>query len=89
MIRLIEKENIEEVEFCSAGLGTAELDTISRTLSDAAVLGNTDHHKVKVDFLTLEGVREVFTTIWATTDKFIMIKGGRYIPINCIIKVAA
>jgi uncharacterized protein (UPF0248 family) len=51
------------------------------------MLGNMDHYKVKISFNTLDGIKEVFTTIWATTDRFIVLKGGRYIPINSIIEV--
>ena len=84
---MIEKETIDTLTFCEANLGTKEVESITKKLFDAMMLGNMDHYKVKISFNTLDGVKEVFTTIWATTDRFIVLKGGRYIPINSIIEV--
>jgi hypothetical protein len=84
---MIEKESIDTLIFCEAKLGTKEVETITKKLFDAMMLGNMDHYKVKITFNTLDGIKEVFTTIWATTDRFIVLKGGRYIPINSIIEV--
>ncbi|MBP6516053.1 MAG: hypothetical protein KA242_03315 [Chitinophagales bacterium] len=84
---MIEKETIDTLTFCEAKLGTKEVESITKKLFDAMMLGNMDHYKVKISFNTLDGVKEVFTTIWATTDRFIVLKGGRYIPINSIIEV--
>ena len=84
---MIEKESIDTLIFCEAKLGTKEVETITKKLFDAMMLGNMDHYKVKITFNTLDGIKEVFTTIWATTDRFIVLKGGRYIPINSIIDV--
>jgi len=84
---MIEKEIIDTLTFCEAKLGTKEVESITKKLFDAMMLGNMDHYKVKISFNTLDGVKEVFTTIWATTDRFIVLKGGRYIPINSIIEV--
>jgi hypothetical protein len=84
---MIEKESIDTLIFCEAKLGTKEVETITKKLFDAMMLGNMDHYKVKISFNTLDGIKEVFTTIWATTDRFIVLKGGRYIPINSIIEV--
>lgn len=84
---MIEKENIDTLTFCEAKLGTKEVESITKKLFDAMMLGNMDHYKVKISFNTLDGIKEVFTTIWATTDRFIVLKGGRYIPINSIIEV--
>ncbi len=84
---MIEKENIDTLIFSEAKLGTKELESITKKLFDAMMLGNMDHYKVKISFNTLDGIKEVFTTIWATTDRFIVLKGGRYIPINSIIEV--
>ncbi|MFN8315859.1 MAG: hypothetical protein U0T32_05335 [Chitinophagales bacterium] len=84
---MIEKESIDTLIFCEAKLGPKEVETITKKLFDAMMLGNMDHYKVKISFNTLDGIKEVFTTIWATTDRFIVLKGGRYIPINSIIEV--
>jgi len=51
------------------------------------LMGNNFHSKVKIIFNTLEGYKEVFTTVWATTEKFILLKGGLFIPIDSIAHV--
>ncbi len=84
---MIEKENIDTLIFSEVKLGTKELESITKKLFDAMMLGNMDHYKVKISFNTLDGIKEVCTTIWATTDRFIVLKGGRYIPINAILEV--
>lgn len=84
----IEKEEIDHMEFSTVDLPLAERENISRKLFEAMMLGNIDHHKVKIDFMTAAGIREVVTTIWATTDKYILLKGGRYIPVASILSVS-
>ena len=84
---MIEKENIETLIFCEAKLGMKEVENVTKKLFEAMMLGNMEHYKVKISFNTLDGIKEVFTTIWATTDRFIVLKGGRYIPINAIVEV--
>ncbi len=86
---VIEKEQVNSfrMEFVQVELPESERMTITKKLFDAMMLGNLDHHKVKIDFTTSEGIKEVETTIWATTDKFIMLKGGRYIPISSVLNV--
>lgn len=53
-------------------------------LHHATSLGNLDHHKVHIIFEDLEGLKRVNTTIWAITEKRIILKNNRTIPINRI-----
>lgn len=53
----------------------------------ATTLGNAYHSKVKIDFETTDGIKEVETTIWATTEKHILLKGGITIPIHSILGI--
>jgi uncharacterized protein (UPF0248 family) len=48
------------------------------------MLSNLYHNKVKIVFEDREGAKMVETTIWATTDAAIMLKGGVVIPIHRI-----
>jgi hypothetical protein len=48
------------------------------------ILGNTYHAKVKIIFETTTGYYEVEPTVWATTDDFVLLKGGVYLPMKCI-----
>lgn len=85
---LIEKEEVNGYDFLPAEIIAYESENIRKSLFDAMMLGNSHHHKVHVAFNTSDGQKQVYTTIWATTDNFIILKGGRYIPINSIAKVA-
>lgn len=84
----IEKEEIDHLEFSEVHLPSSEREAIQKKLFEAMMLGNIDHHKVKIHFMTPNGIKEVETTIWATTDKFILLKGGRYIPVASILSVS-
>lgn len=53
----------------------------------AMLLGNNFSSEVRIVFNTLEGYKEVFSTIWATTEKFILLKGGNTIPLEAIAEV--
>lgn len=64
-----------------------ELRERNRRLYLAMLMGNNFHSKVRVIFNTVEGYKEVFTTIWATTEKFILLKGGNFIPLEAIAHV--
>ena len=59
----------------------------NQLLHKAMVLGNNYKNKVKIVFQTLSGPRAVETTIWATTDKNVILKGGIFIPVCCILQV--
>jgi uncharacterized protein (UPF0248 family) len=56
-------------------------------LDRATTLGNIEHSKFKIVFEDNEGRKQVETTIWATTDKRVILKKGAVIPINRIIEI--
>ncbi|MCB0820424.1 MAG: hypothetical protein KDC13_07360 [Bacteroidetes bacterium] len=53
-------------------------------LERATILSNLYHNKVKIVFEDSDGSKMVDTTIWATTNQAIMLKGGIVIPIHRI-----
>lgn len=57
------------------------------SLQRAAQMSHTFYTKAKITFVTEEGIKEVITTIWAATDKNIILKGGISIPVCCIKEV--
>ena len=59
----------------------------SELLYQAMLLGNSYKNKVKIVFNTLSGPASVETTIWATTDRNVILKGGIFIPVCCILQV--
>jgi uncharacterized protein (UPF0248 family) len=62
---------------------------LNRKLSiDRAIsLGNLERHKVKIIFSDSIGIKKVDTTIWAVTDKAILLKQNTVVPIHRIHKL--
>lgn len=85
-IPLFEKEKVSNLHFPTAEVLTDEYSIKNRVtvLHHATSLGNLDHHKVNILFEDNEGVKRVNTTIWALTEKRIILKNNRSIPINRI-----
>ena len=82
----IEKETIPELSFKN----TTHFDQdprIRRKLEEATHLGNIGKVKFHIDFYSDSGPKSVQTTIWATGNKFICLKGGVWIPISKIIDI--
>ncbi|HLP19335.1 MAG TPA: hypothetical protein VK174_03505 [Chitinophagales bacterium] len=85
-IRKIEKDQLKECAFQKPNDTHTdfEMRERNRRLYLAMLMGNNYESRVKIVFNTLEGYREIFTTVWATTEKYILLKGGSYIPLEAI-----
>ncbi|CAN5275903.1 hypothetical protein BH09BAC1_BH09BAC1_12060 [soil metagenome] len=59
----------------------------NRMLYLAMILGNGYKSKVQITFESIDGPRRVETTVWATTEKSVLLKGGVSIPVTSIYKV--
>ncbi len=59
----------------------------NRVLYLAMILGNGYKSKVKITFESIDGPRLVETTVWATTERNVMLKGGVTIPVQSIYSV--
>ena len=84
---IINKEEIKgKVRFPTADvLATKEArEERKKKLDNAMLLGNGYKGKIKIIFHTDEGERMVETTVWATTDSTIQLKGDVSIPIHAI-----
>ncbi len=57
------------------------------SLQRAAQMSHNYCLKVKIVFVTEEGIKEVVTTIWAATENNVILKGGICIPVCCIKEV--
>src|SRR4051812_23169874 len=53
----------------------------------AMLMGNNYYNNVRILFNTEEGESEITSRIWARTDKFIVLRGGVFIPINSVIDI--
>jgi hypothetical protein len=86
----IEKEKLSDIAFAAEEVLLSIPDKRKRELDlyRAMLLGNEYHHKVKIVFVTENHeVKQVETTIWYASDKFVLLKGGRTIPVQCICEV--
>jgi hypothetical protein len=53
----------------------------------AMLMGNHYHDNVRILFDTEDGEREIVSRIWARTDKFVVLKGGMFIPLGAVIDI--
>ncbi len=85
-IKQVEKEIIETLKFPLDEVLTNadDIEKRSKELQKALSLSNLDKTKVKITFEDNECIKMVDTTIWAITEKNIVLKAGRIIPINRI-----
>lgn len=88
-IPLVDKHTISELKFPITEVLNTKVETDERIamLHKATSLGNLAKHKVLITFEDVEGLKRVHTTIWAITDRKILLKAGRTIPINRIHRV--
>lgn len=57
-------------------------------LQRALSLGNLFRHKVTITYQLYDGISQrVATTVWAVTERYVTLKGGRVIPVHAITKV--
>lgn len=86
---LIQKETLSEYHFNDQEVLPSEDDVKIRkmNLNRALILGNAYRRKIKLTFETTDGLKQVETTIWAVTEKNVVLKGGKFIPTKAITKV--
>ena len=89
-IPVVEKESVRKMIFPREEvLSTVDSTKERRSLLErATILSNLYHNKVKIVFADRDGEKMVDTTIWATTEAAIMLKGGVVIPIHRIHSIA-
>lgn len=86
----VDKETIDKLNFPLQEVLNSQADQNERkaVLHRATSLGNLQKHKVLIRFSDSEGLKEVYTTIWAVTDNKVLLKAGRLIPVNRIHSVS-
>lgn len=85
----IRKEDVTRYEFSAYHMNRPEFEVreLNRKLYLAMLLGNNFQNKVKIVFNTIDGLREVMTTVWAATETYIILKSGVFIPVRAIADV--
>lgn len=86
---VIEKENMAGMHFPKGEVlaSNTEIQARIHALSDACRLGNEFKGKVRIVFMSEQGIREVHTTIWNVSEDAVSLKGGVFIPMHAIIYV--
>lgn len=86
---LIDKEHIAELKFPAVEVleDDQEIKERMSEINRALALGNLEHSKIKIFFEDVESKKVVDTTVWAVTDKNIILKQGVMIPIHRIHKL--
>ena len=88
---IIPKEEISSVIFGKYDVLASIEDRHTRKWqADRAVsLGNLFQQKVKIVFENKAGdLQQIETTIWSVTEDYILIKGGRYLPLKSIQEIS-
>lgn len=83
------KEEIGKLRFPSKEVLSDESARERRRhlLEEGVKLGNLEKGKLKLTFMDNEGIKKVYTTIWAVGDRYVSLKRGTSIPICRIISV--
>ena len=83
----VEKENISSLIFPSIEVleDVSAIYQRKNDLNRALTLGNLEHSKIKIFFEDNFSKKMVETTVWAITDKSVVLKKGIRIPIHRII----
>ncbi|NVK29219.1 MAG: hypothetical protein HWE14_14295 [Flavobacteriia bacterium] len=86
---LVEKEAIPSMKFPIDEVlsNEEERKQRARKIHRATSLGNLEKHKVSIVFEDVDGLKKANTTIWAQTEKKIVLKGGNSIPVHRIWEV--
>ncbi len=83
----VQKEDVPNLHFPKEALSN-DLPHLRHELARAVNVGNTQKQKVRIYFRDTEGLKMTNTTIWAVTEKNILLKQGVYIPIHRIVDVS-
>lgn len=87
----IAKEQIPQYKFTSEDVLSNDMPARrARTASliRAERLGNAFHGKVRIVFTLIDStIKEVTTTVWATGEDYISLKGGVTVPVRAISSV--
>ena len=82
--KIIDKEDIALLKFPATDVLEDDNEIKNRLgeINRALALGNLEHSKIQIFFEDSESKYKVDTTVWAVTDKNVVLKQGVRIPIN-------
>ena len=85
----IEKEELKKCAFTTPNKRFTDFELRERNqrLYLAMLMGNNFSSPARIVFNTVDGYKEVCSTIWATTERYILLKGGNVIPLEAIASI--
>lgn len=89
-IPVIDKEQLPTIRFSKEEVIPERTEQVKRSVNlfRAMLLGNIEHCKVNIIFKDQNNMlHRVETTIWAVLEEYIILKGGKNIPIKAIIDI--
>jgi hypothetical protein len=89
-VKRISKEELQNVIFCnSVGYFTdSEVRESNRRLHLSILMAERTASDVKIVINTTDGYRELNAYIWGVTEKYILIRGCRFIPLESVASVS-
>lgn len=89
-IKKIGKEQLDSVTFQNATGIFPDLDVRDRNrkFHFSMLMANHNDALVKIVFNTLDGYKELCAAIWGATEKYILLKGGCFIPVESVAYVS-
>lgn len=86
----IEKEDVPSLSFPKTEVLVSEEKITARDsmLTKARRLGNNHKGKVRIQFVSSSGPREVYTTVWDVSKGYVRLKSEAQIPIHAITQIA-
>jgi hypothetical protein len=89
---LIRKIHRYELKTCifskmAGKLSGKELSLHNREAHLSMLLKDGKESNVKIVFNTVDGYREVISSIWGSTEKYLFLQGGDFVPIDSVAKV--
>lgn len=89
-IQPIEKEQIKFLNFPKEDVFQQRREKMIRfmELRRGLSLGNLEQQKVRIVFIDDKGLKRVETTIWAITDKAVILKQSTIIPRQRIVSIS-
>lgn len=81
----IAKESISDYKIIPAFVDNSS--QWHQELQYAVRLGNEFKGKTSITFETTQGPKEVETTVWSLSERYLQLKGGTLIPLESIINI--
>ena len=89
-VKKISKEQLQSVIFCNSvgDFTDSEVRESNRRLHLSMLLAERTASDVKIVINTTDGYRELSAYIWGVTEKHILIRGCRFIPLDSVVGVS-